>query len=193
MLLNQSWSSNDLFSPSFRLSDSKILKSKAVGPCRLLLLAEGLVKSASSMFIAPSERFLGLMGGTSVSRPPLLLFSCLVCAVFQLVICSSLCLDMFSLSSSTKKSISSSISADRLFRKPCSQCDVSFDSVSIRFDGLFGEVLVRSELIVCAVLRRVGLCILLACVERVACGDAIVWKPRKLSDADFRDGDKGDG
>jgi hypothetical protein len=52
---------------------------------------------------------------------------------------------------------------------------------------------VRSELIVCAVRRRVGLCILLGCVERVACGEAILLKLRKLSDADFRDGDKGDG
>lgn len=51
----------------------------------------------------------------------------------------------------------------------------------------------RSELIVWTVRRRVGRCILLGCAERVACGEDMLLKLRKLSDADFLDGDKGDG
>jgi len=78
MLRNQSWSSWARCSPSLELSDSKMLKSRLVGACILLRLADGLRKSTSSMFIAPSVRFMGLIGANSLSRPPLLLFSCLV-------------------------------------------------------------------------------------------------------------------
>jgi len=57
--------------------------------------------------------------------------------------------------------MSSSISVDLLLRRAWLLFDVSFESVDVRLEGLFGDVLVRSELIVCAVLRNVGRCILL--------------------------------
>ena len=127
-------------------SDSKMLKSSP-GPWRLLRLAEGLSKAGASSDLRPSDRFMGLRGATAViNMPPLRLFSCRVCAVFQLSGSSG---DLsFSFSSPPVKhcrASSRSVSAELLLRSGIGDAlPLSLESAKARLVGLLGDV--RSRL-----------------------------------------------
>lgn len=145
------------------LNLSKTLKSGHIGPCTLLLLAEGLPKLSWSRFIGPSCLFIGLIATIDPANPPPRLFSARVNG-FGIRFSESSRL-IFSLSSALfRRGQKSSRSASVEVRFLSGIGDALPESVrsdSTRLDGLFGEVLIRVKLVVWGVLLKGGRCALM--------------------------------